>query len=77
MDYSKSEILKYIGKRVSKFRKGANLSREQLAEMADMPLFRLCECERGRSDITVDTLVRISKATHVPVTYFLYDYVYR
>ena len=57
--------------RIQRIRNG--FSQEKLAEKADLNPKYLSEVERGRANISLDSLVRISRATGVPVVEFLRD----
>lgn len=63
-----SKIL--VGKRIRSLRKLRDLSQEQLAEQADISSKYLGEIERGRSNLTIDILEKLSAALEVTVVDF-------
>jgi len=62
---------KQMGKRIRALRKKLNLSRQQLAERADVSREYIRKLEAGGYDPTVGTLQRLAKALGVPVTELL------
>lgn len=54
-----------IGKRIRSLRKIRDLSLEQLAEKADISSKYLGEIERGRSNLTIDIMEKLSVALEV------------
>ena len=58
---------KQMGKRIQALRKTLNLSRQQLAERADVSREYIRKLEAGGYDPTVGTLQRIAKALGVPL----------
>ncbi len=50
------------GKRILELRKKANLTREKLAEAADISVQFLADIEKGRKNMTVTTLRKLSAA---------------
>ena len=53
---------KILGQNVRKFRHKLGLSQEALAERADMHWTFISGVERGKHNISLDSLVRIAKA---------------
>lgn len=60
-----------MGKRIETLRKKLNLSRQQLAERADVSREYIRKLEGGGYDPTVGTLQRIAKALGVSLTELL------
>ena len=54
-----------VGKNIRACRTHAGLTLEQLAEKADLSWPYLSEIERGRENISLDKLVRLSQALNV------------
>jgi transcriptional regulator with XRE-family HTH domain len=53
---------KLLGKKVRLYRKLSGLTQEELAEKAALTPSYVSDVERGRENISVDTLKRITKA---------------
>jgi len=70
-DPTMSPTPKQMGKRIRALRKKLNLSRQQLAERADVSREYIRKLEAGGYDPTVGTLQRLAKALGVPVTELL------
>ncbi len=64
---------KALAEAIRHYRRAAKLTQEKLAEVADLNPKYIGEVERGRKNISVDTLMRIAKATKVPVREFFRD----
>jgi transcriptional regulator with XRE-family HTH domain len=58
-------IIKAVGARIRELRIEANLSQEQLAYEADVPLSQIGRIERGENNPTVSTLYVIAEALKV------------
>lgn len=56
-----------VGKRIRSLRKIRDLSQEELAEKADISSKYLGEIERGRSNLTIDIMEKLSAALEVNV----------
>jgi transcriptional regulator with XRE-family HTH domain len=54
-----------LGETIRKYRKEAKLSQERLAEKADLSTVYVSRVECGKENISVDALVRVSKALNV------------
>ena len=54
-----------VGKRIREIREYQHLTREQLAEQADISVQFLADIEVGRKSMSVNTLYKISNALHV------------
>lgn len=55
-----------LGRIIRKYRIGAGLSQEELAERSDMHWTYVSQVERGRRNISVDALLRLARALGVP-----------
>jgi transcriptional regulator with XRE-family HTH domain len=60
-----------MGRRLKQLREARDLSRQELAERADISREYLRRLEAGRQDPTVGTLQRLAKALGVKVTKLL------
>jgi len=58
---------KNLGRRIRIFRKENRLTQERLAEKAELAPSYISDVERGRENISVDTLNRIAKALGVHI----------
>lgn len=56
------EVIKAFGKRVRDLRNSQNLSQEELANLADVPLSQIGRIERGEVNATISTMYSLSKA---------------
>jgi transcriptional regulator with XRE-family HTH domain len=56
------------GKNIRNFRQRAALTQERLAEQADLDWTYISKIERGRENVSLDTLARIAKALAVSVS---------
>jgi transcriptional regulator with XRE-family HTH domain len=56
-----------VGQKIRAYRKQAGLSQEKLAERASLSYKYLGEVERGYVNVSLDSLVRITKALKVKV----------
>lgn len=63
--------LSEIGERLRSKRIALNLTREQFAELADISPSFYGQLEVGGSQMSLDTLLKISKALHVDMEYIL------
>lgn len=64
---------KHIGMRIKSIREGKKLTQEKLSEKADLNPIYLSNIERGKSNPTLDLLIRIAKALEVEL-WELFDY---
>ena len=62
---------KEIGERIKKLRKNHNLTREELAEKAEISSKFLYEIEMGRKGLSVDTLLKIARTLSCSCDYIL------
>jgi len=60
-----TERLKIIGRRVQELRRDRNKTQAELAEMADLSTNYVGEIERGETQATLETLLRIADALEV------------
>lgn len=56
------EVIKAFGKRVRDLRTSQNLSQEDLANLADIPLSQIGRIERGEINTTLSTIVALSES---------------
>lgn len=61
------EVIKAFGQRVRDLRNSQNLSQEQLANMADIPLSQVGRIERGEVNVTISTIYALSQALKSPI----------
>jgi len=61
-----------IGERLRKHRNELKLSREQFSELAGISASFYGQLEVGTSQMSIDTLVSLSKALHLPLEYILF-----
>lgn len=60
-----------IGQRLRKRRTELGLTREKMSELADIGCGYYGQLEVGTSQMSVDTLLKLSGAMHLPVEYIL------
>ena len=60
-----------IGKRLRQKRKEFDLTREEFAELADLSVGFYGQLEVGTSQMSIDTLIKISKSMHLPMEYII------
>lgn len=60
-----------VGKRIREIRESYQLTREQLAEQADISVQFLADIEVGRKSMSINTLFKISSALHVTNDYLI------
>lgn len=59
------EVIKAFGQRVRELRTSQNLSQEELANEAEIPLSQIGRIERGEVNATISTISAIAKALNV------------
>ncbi|WP_231489856.1 helix-turn-helix domain-containing protein [Pedobacter sp. Leaf170] len=59
------EVIKAFGKRVRDLRTSQNLSQEELANLADVPLSQIGRIERGEVNPTLSTIFTLCLALNV------------
>lgn len=62
---------KLIGKRIREARISAELTQEELAEKADVHYTFIGAAERGETNLSIKTLVRVAEALETPIEFFL------
>lgn len=62
-----SDFYKDLGKKIFKLRKSKKLSREKLAELAEMNDYYLGEIERGEKKASLDILFKIAKQLNLKI----------
>lgn len=60
-----------IGERIREKRVALKLTREQFAELADISPGFFGQLEVGGSQMSIDTLLKVSKSLHVDIEYLL------
>ena len=65
------EVIKAFGKRLRDLRKSQNLSQEELANLADVPLSQIGRIERGEVNVTISTIYALSKALNIALNEFM------
>lgn len=66
------DLLTGIGRRVRKIREHNKMTREQLAEMANISPQFLVHIENGTKSMTVNTICNLSKALNISADYLLF-----
>ena len=61
-----------IGHRLRLRRQELGLTREKMSELADIGTGYYGQLEVGTSQMSVDTLIKLSKSMHVPMEYILF-----
>lgn len=61
-----------IGHRLRQKRNELGLTREKFAELADIGAGYYGQLEVGTSQMSIDTLIKISQAMHLPMEYILF-----
>lgn len=74
MDSEKKAMLQNIGCKLQKYRKEANLTQEQLAELADVSQKHISRLERGLHVPHFDMIIKIAKVLSVPTDAFVEDF---
>jgi transcriptional regulator with XRE-family HTH domain len=67
---NKEEFLKELGLAISKYRVRQKLTQTEVAYRCDMERGNLTRIEKGKANVTAETLLKISKALDVPVSKF-------
>lgn len=60
-----SDFYNKLGLKIRNLRKSNNISRERLAELADMNAYYLGEIERGEKKASIDFLLKICKVLQI------------
>lgn len=61
-----------IGQRLRQRRQELGLTREKMAELADIGSGYYGQLEVGTSQMSIDTLIRLSRSMHLPMEYILF-----
>lgn len=61
-----------IGHRLRQRRQELGLTREKMSELADIGTGYYGQLEVGTSQMSVDTLIKLSKSMHLPMEYILF-----
>ncbi|MCF8423935.1 MAG: helix-turn-helix domain-containing protein [Bacteroidia bacterium] len=61
------DYLKLIGENISSIRKSKNLSTNEFASRCEMEKSNLIPIEKGRINVTINTLIKIANALNVPL----------
>ncbi len=67
-------MLQSIGDKLQKYRKEANLTQEQLSELADVSQKHISRLERGLHVPHFDMIIKIAKALNVSTDAFVEDF---
>ena len=61
-----------IGQRLRQRRQELGLTREKMAELADIGTGYYGQLEVGTSQMSIDTLIKLSQSMHLPMEYILF-----
>ena len=61
-----------IGQRLRQRRQELGLTREKMSELADIGTGYYGQLEVGTSQMSIDTLIKLSKSMHLPMEYILF-----
>jgi transcriptional regulator with XRE-family HTH domain len=67
---TKEEFLIQLGKSIVKYRLKQKLTQTEVAYRCDFERGNLTRIEKGKANVTADTLLKISEAMDVPVSKF-------
>ena len=67
---TKEEFLIQFGKSITKYRLKQKLTQTEVAYRCDFERGNLTRIEKGKANVTADTLLKISEAMDVPVSKF-------
>ncbi len=65
---NKAEFLKQLGESIAKQRLKLKLSQTEVANRCEIERGNLTRIEKGKSNVTTETLLKISEALDIPVT---------
>ena len=71
MSFDRKGFYREVGILLNKYRTGANITQEELAEVLEMPRATYANIERGRQRAPADVIWRISVYLDVPITRLL------
>lgn len=66
----KTDFLKELGASIAKHRLKKKITQTELAFLCDMERGNLTRIEKGKADVTAETLLKISLALSIPVSKF-------
>ena len=66
----KEDFLKQLGVAIAKYRLQQKLSQTEVAYRCEIERGNLTRIEKGKSNVTVETLLKISEAINIPVYKF-------
>lgn len=72
----KKQQLIEIGQRLRKRRTELGLSREKMSELADIGAGYYGQLEVGTSQMSIDTLIKLSRSMHLPMEYIIFGTEY-
>lgn len=61
-----------IGQRLRQRRQELGLTREKMSELADIGTGYYGQLEVGTSQMSIDTLIKLSQSMHLPMEYIIY-----
>ena len=61
-----------IGQRLRQRRQELGLTREKMSELADIGTGYYGQLEVGTSQMSIDTLIKLSRSMHLPIEYILF-----
>ena len=67
---TKEDFLIQLGKSITKYRLKQKLTQTEVAYRCDFERGNLTRIEKGKANVTADTLLKISEAIDVPVSKF-------
>ena len=67
---TKEEFLIQLGKSITKYRLKQKLTQTEVAYRCDIERGNLTRIEKGKANVTAETLLKISEAMDVPVSKF-------
>lgn len=65
---NKEEFLKQLGASIAKHRLKLKLSQTEVANRCEIERGNLTRIEKGKSNVTAETLLKISEAINVPIS---------
>jgi transcriptional regulator with XRE-family HTH domain len=70
LSMTKTEFLQGLGASIAKHRLKKKITQTELAFMCDMERGNLTRIEKGKANVTAETLLKISLALNIPVSKF-------
>ncbi|MGW4844892.1 helix-turn-helix domain-containing protein [Nocardia brasiliensis] len=68
MNYVDTKLRIAFGKRIRTYRRAAELSQEQLAELADLHRTYVSTIERGGQSVSIDNAAKLAKALRLSLS---------